>query len=883
MHSKFSFKPIVLALSMLLVGCGNNSDSVSNGTVNNSTTTSDNGNSQQQPNERYDSRNFKEGSKAITKTEVKLYEGPSLLTSSKKVDINVEDKPVFVYETRVNHRRSFSFDQSQDKNPVALFDFQGRVHITIKVNEVEEVKTAKISPQIYGITPKIEKNVISFDLEYADNYVIEYNGDSNNVIHLFTSPIEEDVITEEEAKKDSSITYIGPGIYEAGAIPVKSNSTIYIAGGAYVYGQIRAEDVENITIRGRGIISGEIYDRSTRNKFTLPVEIVNSTNVTIKDLTFLDPAGWCITLYKSKDINIDNVKIMTARANGDGISVQSCSNVNVKGGFIRSWDDTLVVKNSDRGVTDGVTFDGVTLWTDMAQSMEVGYEADGATMKNITFKNITVVHNFCKAAMSIHNCDDADISSVRYENITPEDGQMHANDMFIDMTVAYNSNWSTASKRGTIKDVTFDDIKVYKIDDSITSKLEGESATCNIDNVTFKDIDYASKKVTKAEDISLATNDYVSNVKFENTKETKDILGAIKTHPYRLDLKDDSKDIDVVKTIAQDAILVPSYVQNSTDVLYVGEKMNTTGFNSTSSHGAGNKTTTPADDGSGLFSVEGHDSSKAFDDNMDSYFQSEPYKGEENEFVALTIEFDQLREVGVIRVKGLADNRFIESYHIAIFGRKIKNDGTVNPNYTRILTSKEYTISPLTSNCADINISTQEYMGLQLRFFKGDSITSPNRVKISEVEFYPPSLTYQKSIYDATTHNDVYPVTNLVDGEVGGTSYYESKELPAHFTIDLEKVYHISKIVLALPPTLLWQARTQEIEIKFCSQDTGYSSSLTFTTVKQKTAYLFDPSIGNRVTLDTNDALARFIKVTIYSNTESRYGGQLSEVSAYGY
>src|SRR5690606_17901139 len=99
----------------------------------------------------------------------------------------------------------------------------------------------------------------------------------------------------------------------------------------------------------------------------------------------------------------NNLKIITARANGDGVSVQSSSEVTMKDGFVRAWDDALVVKNVDRGNTNNVLFDDVTIWTDLAQSMEVGYETYGAKMENITFRNITVLHNFHKAAMSIHN------------------------------------------------------------------------------------------------------------------------------------------------------------------------------------------------------------------------------------------------------------------------------------------------------------------------------------------------------------------------------------------------------------------------------------------------------------------------------------------------
>lgn len=86
-----------------------------------------------------------------------------------------------------------------------------------------------------------------------------------------------------------------------------------MAGGAYVYGQIRTEGLENITIRGRGIISGSIYDRLSVSQYTIPIEIRSSKNIKIEDLTFLDPAGWTIALYKSKDVVLNNVKIISAR------------------------------------------------------------------------------------------------------------------------------------------------------------------------------------------------------------------------------------------------------------------------------------------------------------------------------------------------------------------------------------------------------------------------------------------------------------------------------------------------------------------------------------------------------------------------------------------
>lgn len=867
---------LLLALSVLMTGCGPSPDDPIDD-VNH-----------------YDVRNFITSSTSITETKTRFYDGPTMMESSSKVNVNVEGQDLFVYETRVNHKRKFTYEYSADTNPVVIFDFQGKIHVDIEVKNVSKVTQARISPLVYGITPTISGKHIQFDLEYTDNYVVEYNGDSDNVIHIFTNRYEENPITEETSKNDDSILYIGPGVYEAGAIPLQSNQTIYISGGALVYGQIRAEGVNNVTIQGRGIISGSEFDRRNKDEYTIPIEIRNSENVVIEDLTFLDPAGWCIALYKSNQLTLNNVKIITARANGDGISVQSCSNVQVNGGFVRSWDDSLVVKNVDRGTTSNVIFDGVTVWTDLAQSMEVGYETNGPTMDTVKFQNITVVHNFHKPVISLHNCDDAEISNIYYQNITLEDGQMLGddqkdgeNDFFIDMTIAYNVEWTTSGgKRGSVDGVYIDNVKVYQVAPTVMSRLAGESSDSKIKNVHISNIDYAGKVITNANDLDLVSNEFVDTIHFTHDKARTDILGAYKQLPYRLDLpEDDTATISRVKNIEQEGVLVPEFARFTGELPFIGIQSDIRAYEGVSSHGAGTKATTPGDDGSGVFEESGHSGQLAFDGNENTYYQSGKWKNEEAEFAALTIDFGEtLRTIGVIRIKGLKDNIFKYTYSISVYGRKIKNDGTINPTYTRLLSKQNYAMSPIDGNVIDLNISAQEYAGIQLRFYRGEEFTSCESYQISEVEFYPPSLTFGKSIYGATEHNDVYPVTNVVDGEVTGSSYYESKGFPAQFVIDLENIYSLSKIILRLNPSLLWEARTQNIEIQVSSDNRAYDNNLAFTTLFEAQDYVFDPKTGNRITLDIeNGVQARYIKVIINSNTAiSSKGGQLAEIAAYG-
>lgn len=834
----------------------------------------------------YQADNFIVSSKTVSNTKLVTYDGPSYLQSMEGYSIKVNDTPLFVYETRVNDGRKFSWETPSTTAPVVIFDFEGQVHIDIEIKDMT-ISSAKVTPQVYGIRANVKNNKVSFDLSYSGNYVVELNNDSSTAIHIFANPLEENPITESDAENDDSIIYIGPGVYKADAIPTKSHSTIYIAGGAYVYGQIRMEGLEDVTIRGRGIISGEIYQRRSASEYTIPIEIRTSDSIKLEGITFLDPAGWTIALYKSKNIELNNIKIISARQNSDGISVQSCENVLVNGGFVRSWDDSLVVKNVDRGSTKNVRFDGVIVWTDLAQSMEVGYETYGPTMEDIYFENITVLHNFHKAAISMHNSDDANISNVNYKNITIEDASMLGdiqtdgeNDFLMDFTIAYNIEWTKSEgNRGTIDNVTVDDIKIYEMKDTIVSRMQGESNSSKIKNVRISNIEIEGKTIKQKKELTIFENNYVENITYT---QNKNVLGAKIALPYKLELASDEVSKTEKPNIIQEGMLVPSFAYSKGELPYIGVASNSE-YQISATHSSGNKTTTPVDDGSGDFTASGSNPSYAVDGNDSTYWKSANFINEENEFAGLTIDFAHALTVGVIRVLGNSENKFFFTYTIQIWGKKIKSDGTANDKYTRLSSSKEYEMSPVNGNCIDINITTQKYQGIQLRLYRGTSKNAPTNYEISEIKFYPPSLTYGKAIVESTKHYDVYNVEKLIDGDATGTSYYEASSMPAVVVIDLGDLYWVNTFVLSLPPALTWDARNQEIEILGSDSTNSYDQQTQFTTLVDKTTYLFDPATGNRNIVTITSTQVRFIKLVISSNdAKGGYNAQLSEFSVYG-
>lgn len=435
---------------------------------------------------------------------VVVYESPVLMQPYADVTLTVADTPVFVAQTAVSHNRAFSQTPPLASAGVASFDMDGSVTVSLSADDLHSLV---VRPLSLGIEPNISGNTASFTLSEPAQLTLEINGEPTRAVHLFANPLETDVPDPD----DETVIYFGPGLHKTGIFTVDSNTTVYLAGGAVVQGGILARNAENITIKGRGFFDGSVYDRW--NETTVPLNLQYCSNVTVEGIGFLDPAGWTLNGYFCTDLTVDNVKIITARSNGDGITLQSCKDVAVTNSFVRSWDDSLVVKNYDGGSTRNILFDNMVVWTDLAQSCEVGYETNGPAMKNITFQNITVLHNYHKPVMSIHNSDNAAITNVTFKDIVVEDAQMGDGDgaaYLMEMTIA-SSQWSSTVKRGTISDVRFENITV--LDGKVPgSNFIGYSADHGISNVSIENLVIHGQRITSLQQGSIKALLYVDTV-----------------------------------------------------------------------------------------------------------------------------------------------------------------------------------------------------------------------------------------------------------------------------------------------------------------------------------------------------------------------------------
>ena len=457
-----------------------------------------------------------------------LYEGPTslkdaaaddLAAASEKdrdfalkhcvdIHIKVNGQECYVYDTNVNHSRRWdeNFMPLLSRTPITYFDFGEKADIEITVLGQLSDKVS-VHPLSYGITPIVNKgqNTITFSVDQADAYTVMLNDSPERAIHIFANPLE----TEKPDLGDKNVVYYGPGEWNVGTITMQSGQTIYISGSAVVHGTIYADHVENVTVMGRGILDGSIYEgwKGQSDAAHVPLQFDHCKNVVVKDILVLNSNAWVCQGYDTEDMQISGLKVISCRPNGDGITLQSCKRVEVKHCFVRSWDDSLVIKNY-LGNSEQILFSDIQLWTDFAQSMEIGYETNKGCMeksviRDIRFKDICVLHNFHKPVISIHNADEALVEDVVFQNIVVEDAQMGSGDgavmpYLLDFVISGELGWSTTERRGNIRNIRVENVNVMS-GKFCGSRIAGFDEDHLVSQVTIEGLEILGETVTDSE------------------------------------------------------------------------------------------------------------------------------------------------------------------------------------------------------------------------------------------------------------------------------------------------------------------------------------------------------------------------------------------------
>ena len=455
---------------------------------------------------------------------------------SEDCSVSVNGKPVFVYRARVSavplNQVWPGYQRPIDQTELASFaywDMSGPVKVEVVSNR--PIKKVAIRPLSYGIEPVVRDDRITFQMSKPGYVSVEVNG-YHHALHLFPSPVEEGRPNPDDPK----VRYFGPGIHQAGVISLKSGETVYIAGGAIVHGLIRAAGVSDISILGRGILDASTFKRIGNPG---PITLHGCKNVKIDGIIIRDSNVWAVTPRECEHLAISNLKLIGFwRYNADGIDIVNSQHVTIDKCFVRSFDDSIVIKGlrggrqpaGDKPVKD-VKVSECVIWNDWGRALEIGAETVAPEMSDIVFRDCDIIRTV-HIAMDIQHGDRALIKDVSFEDIrfeidddTPKpkmqssreekyslaENQRYCPRLFV--LIIRENNYSHDKERGRIRNIVFKNI-------SVTGKcfpnsyFVGHSLEHDVSDVTIDNLRVNGKVIASAEEAHLSIGKHVGKVRF---------------------------------------------------------------------------------------------------------------------------------------------------------------------------------------------------------------------------------------------------------------------------------------------------------------------------------------------------------------------------------
>lgn len=478
---------------------------------------------------------------------VQVYEAPPSEKSSVDYKVWANNHEVFcyegqVYDTRFPEGKHFG-ETGLEYSTVsfAYFDFSGKVKVSIKVNY--NINTAIVRPLSRNITPSVSNNTIEFFVDKPGAFTIEPDGREARVLHLFANPM-----MERQQKEDEGVIYYGPGEHVVNTIKLQSNQTLFVDGGAVLYFDtfendsiyryegreretiqlkrydhgIEAIKARNIKIKGRGIIDfSRVTEKYGRKN---PIHINNCENVEIEGVIIRGANCWHATIYRSKNVVIDNLKEIAWGFNTDGINIVLSQDVHIKNCFMRQRDDGIIMKSMDTGnmdafinevaqpqtTTSNVTVEDCVIWSDWGYALGVTYETR-MPINNITFKNCDIIHathaTEDQGVIGVLVADSSRVTNVKFENITIERSLKPLIKLEQKLTA-----WTVNKDLGIIRDVYFSNIK-YLDGEEQPVLFKGFSEKGNIEDIYLDNLEFLGKRIKTKEDWKFQKNEFVNKVR----------------------------------------------------------------------------------------------------------------------------------------------------------------------------------------------------------------------------------------------------------------------------------------------------------------------------------------------------------------------------------
>lgn len=245
------------------------------------------------------------------------------------------------------------------------------------------------------------------------------------------------------AEDGGGVVVVPEGIYKSGALFLKKGTNMYLCRGAVLLGSedisdfpvmmtriegqicpyfpalVNILDLDGITLAGEGIIdgNGSPYWRAFRirrqwnpactNKDEQRprlVHVANSKNIEINGLSLQNSPFWTCHIYKSEFVKLIGLRVFSPvapirSASADGIDLDVCSNVYVKGCRITVNDDSICFKGGKGPYADQDPANGINenilieeCFFDRSTGSTVTCGSESVHTRNVLVRNCTIDH-----------------------------------------------------------------------------------------------------------------------------------------------------------------------------------------------------------------------------------------------------------------------------------------------------------------------------------------------------------------------------------------------------------------------------------------------------------------------------------------------------------
>jgi polygalacturonase len=323
--------------------------------------------------------------------------------------------------------------------------------------------------------------------------------------------------------------HLSPGIWMSGSLFMRSNIDLHIAQGATLMGSasmkdyrarnnssnshseaqadglIIAEKVVNASISGFGTVDGQgekFWDpgflASGKARPTLPrpmpwIEFSDSSRITVRDVTFQNSPSYGVAFTRSTDIEVQRIRVINdpRSPNTDGIQVNDSKRVNIRGVYLATGDDAIVLKSDDGDVEDVVVSDSILTSDDTAFKFGTGSKK---SIRRVTLRDSTMIDSRIGVGFFMRRggvYEDVEIRNVKFV------GRSRSNmewPIYIDVDRRGNND-----KLGIIRDVRIDGMRI----EGRGNILIAGNPDSVMENISLKDIEFT---VTNPVDLANAFN-----------------------------------------------------------------------------------------------------------------------------------------------------------------------------------------------------------------------------------------------------------------------------------------------------------------------------------------------------------------------------------------